>query len=443
MNLKSDYSLGWRDLQGKLQRDTRRKRFLRKLPLMVLYSGCALLVLLLLFHGRFPIQEEAAREKDTALEQGAKAAPSERFSREGLAGFLKGRGLAMGKGEGPFVLKGAGGEKFSVFSSLDPGLQGYVQGVLRRSRTRRAAAVVLNPADGRVLAMAGYGNEDPGYDMCTREVFPAASLFKIVSAAAAMETAGYTPDRTIYFEGGRHTLYKRQLRNRKTGYSRKTNLREAFGSSINCVFGKMGIYDLGREVISDYAERFLFNRPIPFDLPVERSTIRVPEDAFGIAEIASGFNRQTLISPLHAALLSAAAANNGMVMAPRLVERVVGQSGEVVYTGRPCLLTTPIGRGTAEGLRVLMQDTVSSGTCRKSFREFRRKRAFRGVKLGAKTGTINDSRDQFKYDWLTAYAIPEKGAGGICLAVLSVHGEKLGLRANELARQIIKYYLTS
>ena len=257
-----------------------------------------------------------------------------------------------------------------------------------------------------------------------------------------METAGYTPDRAIFFTGGKHTLYKRQLR-RQAGTGTRTSLREAFGSSINCVFGKMGIYDLGRGVISDYAERFLFNRPIPFDLPVETSSVRVPEDAFGIAEVASGFNRKTLISPLHAALLSAAAANKGMVMAPRMVERVQGESGELLYSSRPSMLTTPIGRGTAEGLRVLMQDTVSSGTCRRSFREFRRKRAFKGLELGAKTGTINDSRDRFKYDWLTAYALPEKGAGGICLAVLSVHGEKLGLRANELARQIIKYYFTS
>ena len=64
----------------------------------------------------------------------------------------------------------------------------------------------------------------------------------------------------------------------------------------------------------------------------------------------------------------------------------------------------------------------------------RQKRAFRNVEFGAKTGTINDEKDRFKYDWLAAYALPEKGANGICISVLSVHGEKLGIRAGELGR---------
>jgi hypothetical protein len=63
--------------------------------------------------------------------------------------------------------------------------------------------------------------------------------------------------------------------------------------------------------------------------------------------------------------------------------------------------------------------------------------------VGGKTGTINDEIDRFKYDWLTAYAIPRNKAKGICIAVLSVHGEKLGIRANELGRYIINYHVTS
>ena len=71
------------------------------------------------------------------------------------------------------------------------------------------------------------------------------------------------------------------------------------------------------------------------------------------------------------------------------------------------------------------------------------KKIFRGIDLGAKTGTINDRTDRFKYDWLTAYAIPRKGTKAICIAVLIVHGKNLGVRAKELGGYIINYHLTS
>jgi hypothetical protein len=107
------------------------------------------------------------------------------------------------------------------------------------------------------------------------------------------------------------------------------------------------------------------------------------------------------------------------------------------------MLASPISRGTAESLKILMQDTILYGTCRKQFRPLRRKRIFEGVSFGAKTGTINDESDRYKYDWLTAYALPQDGKKAISLAVLCVHGKKLGTRAGEIGRYVIKYYLKS
>jgi cell division protein FtsI/penicillin-binding protein 2 len=264
-----------------------------------------------------------------------------------------------------------------------------------------------------------------------------------VAAGAALECAGYRPNKHVYYRGKRHTLYKSQLRKKTGRYTVQTSFRKAFASSINPVFGKLGIYDLGQSALEDYAGRFLFNHTIPFDFPVEMSTIQVPEDNFGLAEIASGFNKKTLISPLHAALLASVAANSGVMVSPWLIEHVTNESGECIYKWKPTRLCSPINRRVAKDLKCLMRDTVVYGTCRKSFRPLRRKRAFKKFEFGAKTGTINDEKDQFKYDWLTAYALPGKGNSGICLSVLSIHGEKLGIRAGELGRYIINYYLSS
>jgi cell division protein FtsI/penicillin-binding protein 2 len=195
--------------------------------------------------------------------------------------------------------------------------------------------------------------------------------------------------------------------------------------------------------MSEYTDKFLFNQVIPFELPLSPSRVTVPEDSFGLAEIASGFNKRTLVSPLHVALITAAVANQGTMMTPLLVKRIKDVCGNILYRAVPSPLAEPLRESTAEELKVLMRDTTVAGTCRTAFRPLRRKKSFKQIALGAKTGTINDIQDQYKYDWLAAYALPLNGGEGICLSILAIHGEKLGIRANDLARYILNYYFTS
>lgn len=337
----------------------------------------------------------------------------------------------------------SGGRSFIVESSIDSDLQEYVADLLEKSHTVRAAVVVLRPDDGRVLAMAGYDTDGNGERLCLEADFPAASLFKIVSAAAALEHAGFTPEKKVYFDGYKYSLRKQQLKQTRGRYSTETSFKEAFGASINPVFGKLGIYDLGQELMSDSAERFFFNRSIPFDFPVDRSVVHVPADDFGLAEIASGYNKRTVISPLHAALLASAVANDGVMMRPWMIKRILREDGKVVYQGGPSRMADAVSKETADRLRIMMQETVKHGTCRRSFYRLRVNKAFKDVELGAKTGTMGDVTGRFTYEWLTAYAIPRDGTKGICVAVMGVHGEKLGIGAGELGRIIINHYLSS
>ncbi|UCF57936.1 MAG: hypothetical protein JSW15_05675, partial [Deltaproteobacteria bacterium] len=229
-------------------------------------------------------------------------------------------------------------------------------------------------------------------------------------------------------------------------YSRKTSFKKAFAGSINPVFGKIGIYDLGGKFIAEYADKFLFNQEIPFDLPLAMSSIRIPADDFGLAEIASGFNRRTLMSPLHASLITAAVTNYGIITEPWLVRRVKDETEKVLYRARLSRLGRAIEKETARQLKILMKDTVVEGTCHKAFLPLRRRALFRDIELGAKTGTINDQHDRYKYDWVTAYALPKqqhKQDKGVCITVLVIHGEKLGIRAADLTRYIINHHFTS
>jgi len=443
MDTKHLYSSGWRDNKEGLQTHSLQRRLFRKSSLIAFALGSTLIGLFLIFFGVPWISEQMSQARGSLSKAESQASPLPgREVEKAVPMVPESLNLDLANLSSRFVLE-RGGIPLIVESSLDSGLQDYILDLLQNSQSLQAAAVVMRPDDGRILAMASYDKDQNSGDLCLKADFPAASLFKIVSAAAAFEFAGFTPDKTVYFDGRKHTLYKSQLKQRRGKYTSKISFKKAFASSINAVFGKLGIYDLGQKVMNDSAERFLFNQSIPFDLPVAESFIHVPDDDFGLAEIATGFNKTTTISPLHAAMLASAVANDGVMMRPWLVKKISQENGEILYQNKPAKMTRSISRNTAADLRILMKDTIVHGTCRKSFRRLRRKKAFKNMELGAKTGTINDKTDQFKYDWFTAYVLPPNGAKGICIAVLGVHGKKLGIRANRLGRYIINHYFSS
>ncbi len=431
---------GWRDYQRRLRAEALRRRLAARLPVLFLAAAGLLALGVGIWQG---IEWFGSRRGSVPVELAShppKAA--EKPARFELAPVLKDLVPDPEALKDPLAVQ-RGNQQLLLVSSLDAGLQDYLRGLLARSGTVRAAAVVLRPADGAILAMAEHGRTSDTGHLCLEAGFPAASLFKIITAAAALEHAGYTPDRPVLYHGRMYTLYKGQLRRKETKNAARTSFRKAFADSINPVFGKLGIHELGSEVLTEYAERFYFNREIPFDFPLEKSRVQVPEEAFGIAEIASGFNKRTLISPLHAAMLVSAAINDGLLLSPWLVERVQNGAGEVLYERQRRVLNAAISGETASDLRQLMQETIRNGTGRKPFASMRRKKAFREVEIGGKTGTVNDPTDQYKIDWFVAYALPKEKEKAIAIAVLGIHGSKLGLRANELGSQIINRRLAS
>jgi penicillin-binding protein A len=443
MRYNEKYPAKWRKYQAGLQKGTKRKHFLKKLPFLLSIAGGVLAVLAIFLFAGFHIPDHWSRAYQSSSSSENNLQPTQlKLTRKDLAVFLtsiSGNPLTL---TDQIFHKNEGG-RYTIRTTINAKLQNYIARLQNRSRTLQSAVVVLNPYDGRIIAMVGHDANGSTSNLNLKADYPAASLFKIVSAAAALESAGFTPDKALYFKGRRHTLYKNQLKPTKGRYSTETTFRKAFALSNNSVFGKMGIYDLGQDVLAGYAEKFLFNKPITFDLPMEMSIIQVPPDDFGLAEIASGFNKKTLISPLHATLLAAVAANGGEIPIPWLVETVRDDAGNTVYNANPGVLNSAVSIQTASDLKSLMQDAARYGTGRKAFRKLRRKRLFKQFELGAKTGTINDKMDRFKYDWLAAYALAPDGTRGICVGILGVHGKILGTRSTEMGRAIINYFFYS
>jgi penicillin-binding protein A len=332
------------------------------------------------------------------------------------------------------------GRPYQVDTSLDVGLQQYLLSHMDRVNSRYIGIVAMEPDTGRLLAMAGFNKIDPHQDPCLTADYPAASLFKIITAAAAVEEKGYTAGSRFKFNGYKHTLYKRQLTNRTNRYTNSVSLRDSFAQSINPVFGKLGALYLNRKDLVTFGDAFAFNRKVNFELPWPTSQLTVKDESYNRAEIASGFNHRTRISPLHGAVIVSTVVNDGLPVEPTVVDKIVDDAGHLVYRNEPRFLPAAVSPKTAHVLNQLMAATVSSGTARKPFRGYRRSKVLSRLQLGGKTGSIYNRAHDARFDWFLGFATEKKGEAKIVVSVMVAHEEYIGTRAGQYARMAIEYY---
>ena len=332
---------------------------------------------------------------------------------------------------------------YTVQTSIDPNLQNALLQRLDLKNSRYIGIVIMDARDGRVLAMVGYDKTDPSRNPCLESRFPAASVFKIITAAAAVETCDLDPSSMMNYSGGKYTLTKSQIQAKSLKNANRISLKESFAQSINPVFGKLGAHALGREVIESYAEAFGFNQEINFELPIRPSRIELSNDAFGLAEVASGYNRTTRISPLHGALMAASLVNQGRPIDPTIVDWIAAEDGRTIYQSRTVFQKQAIDPETSRALCEMMQETVRAGTASREFHKHADVRIFSRLDIGGKTGHISDGTPDTRFDWFVGYAREDQGPGRIAFSVVVAHEEFIGTKASAYAALAIKEYFRS
>jgi peptidoglycan glycosyltransferase len=323
--------------------------------------------------------------------------------------------------------------------AFDPKLQQEMESLFRSYSPDYGAFVAMDATTGRVLAMVSYSRDPRMQDnLALRATFPAASIFKVVTAAAAIEERKLSPNSMIQFNGANHTLYRSNvLKTTVTRWSRHVSLKTAFAQSVNTVFGRIGAFTVGPERLRHYADRFGFNRRIASDLPIQQGSAPISADSWDLAQTASGFTRENTMSPLQGALIAAAVANDGIMMEPYVVQSVHDQEGTPIYAAEPHVAGVAVDPGTAAGIRALMAETITRGTSRKSFRGFF-KGPFRDLDVGGKTGSLTGTDPQGKYDWFVGYA--EGGNHRIAVSALTVHRKFWKVKSSYLARRAFEGY---
>ena len=315
--------------------------------------------------------------------------------------------------------------------TLDPRLQARLERTLAEAASPYAATVLLDPRTGRILAMAESSRAEPkrAAGLALRALAPAASIFKIVTAAALLEQ-GYSPEEPVCYHGGRHRLDPKLLADDSRRDHACLPLSAAFGHSANVVFAKLADRGLSAEVLRATAGRFLFNAEIPFAAPVETSRAQIPVDRFGLANTAAGFG-EVRLSPLHAALVGAVVANKGVLVPPWTIDLVEG--GEVPAAQEPVRV---VDERVAEQLGVMMRETVSHGTATRAFA--RPPRELKGVAVAGKTGSLNERAPFRDHSWFVGYAPADDPQ--VVVATVVVNGPLWRVRAPWVAREALAAY---
>jgi cell division protein FtsI/penicillin-binding protein 2 len=314
-----------------------------------------------------------------------------------------------------------------------------MEGLFKQYRPDYGAFVAMDASTGQILSIVSYSDKsDIKENMAFRATFPSASVFKVVTAAAAIENQKFSADTPIMFNGANHTLYKHNiLKNPVNRWTRHATLKDAFAKSINTVFGRIGAFTVGPTELRTYADRFGFNRQIQADFLFQQGKAPIPDDAWGIAEAASGYTRDNTMSPMQGALIAATIVNEGVMMEPYLVQSVFTPEGTELYSAKPKVAQLSIEPSTAAELRRLMRETVVRGTSRKSFRGFERSK-FADINVGGKTGSLTGTDPQGKYDWFVAFA---EGRGRrIAFASLTIHQKLWRVKSSYLVRRAIEAY---
>ncbi len=322
-------------------------------------------------------------------------------------------------------------------------LQQAAESWLRQIKSPRAAIVLTDARTGRVLVMAGVrgGRLDPRVALEGDAL--AASLFKIVTATAAVEDAQLDPLSRLYFTGRPHTLLPNQVVQSNPRKSTQATLRQSFAISNNPVFAKLGVYQLGGELLTWYGKALGFESRLPFELPLGVSQLIDPSDSFTLAGMASGYNRETTISPVHATLLAGLFINQGRLMEPYVIQRVLGPNHELLYAGRPRSLGRIVSEHTCQSMRRMFEATITEGTARKAFNQLGKDPVLRNVVLGGKTGTMGDADHSELFEWFAGYGIDEHSGHALSVAVMVAHHRTRWANSKSLARLMLRRAFSS
>lgn len=346
-------------------------------------------------------------------------------------------------------------DKKSAKLTVVPALQKTAESLMAGYKLPEAAVVLMDTQTGKVLVYASHMEKGPARDLNVEATAPAASVFKVVTGSALVAHAGVSPSHQECYSGGEQRIHESDLVRDPKRDKWCSTLAGAMGRSINTIFARLAMEKLQPKQLEETAKDLGFGSVLPFDLTMQPSKVEIPvEDRLGFARTAAGFWNTTL-SPVHAAWLSATVARGGEPVRPVLVSEVLDEKNKPEWTapsagGSGLAQKRALEENVAKQVATMMESTVSDGTSYKAFHDGHGKSFLPGITVAGKTGTLTDGAAQRYYTWFTGFApskayVPPDGMAvaipkQVAIAVLIVNDAKWSIKANVLAREVLRAY---
>ncbi|MBR4355939.1 MAG: penicillin-binding protein 2 [Elusimicrobiaceae bacterium] len=347
-----------------------------------------------------------------------------------------------------------------VYLTLDFAVQQAAENGLKNSLTGRGAAVALDPRTGAVLALASAPAYDPNvfvpysdqpientakkineYNLAIQGIYPPASTFKVITAAAALESGLLDVKRKVYCSG----KYNAGSRIFKCwGTHGPVDFMEGMAHSCDVYFYTVAA-QIGAAPIERVQRMFMFGRPTGIDLAGEKAgnlygpTRRARNKTYwfiGDTLNLSIGQGELLVTPIKLAQFAAALASRGNVYRPYYVEKIVSnQTGKEQIVGRPEILQhADLKPETYDMLFKALKYTVDNGTARRV--------KIKGLDVYAKTGTAQNPHGE-DHGWFMAFAAHPGEEPSIAVAVFVEFGESGSSAAGPIAREMLEAYFNN
>lgn len=309
---------------------------------------------------------------------------------------------------------------------------------LQQRGLKEGAAVILDPRTGAVLAMVSLPSYDPNaissHDFkaagATKSLLDAArpsplvstayqqlyapgSTFKLVTGSVGVDNGKVTPTNPSYpVQSAYQPPYGHSISN-YGGERCGGTLDRILAQSCNSAFAQMGAETIGPDLMVSGAQAFGFDDKPPIDLPAPVASLFPTEwnHALPLLAQASIGQYNVRATPLEMALVGSGIANNGVIMAPHLLNQVIDDDGNVVETYKPHSWKQAISGDAASTMRDAMVQVVQQGTATVL--------QIPGQVVGAKTGTAdNASTPPTTNTWMVAWAGPPGAPPELVVAVV-------------------------
>lgn len=293
----------------------------------------------------------------------------------GQAGFLKSKRDALGRWLllGDYDIKPAQ-NGLQLYLTLDQNVQYIVEqklkAVMEKWQSESGCAIVTEPKTGAIRALVSLPSFNPNeynkveqidifLNSCTQKIYEPGSIFKPMTMSAALDTGKVLPD-TTYLDTGLLEIGGYTISNAQDKVYGQSTMTQVLEKSINtgAVFVQKQI---GGEVFKKYIEAFGFSRPTGVDLAGEISgSLTNLKEGKEVALATASFGQGIAVTPLQIAAAIGVVANEGKLMRPYLVEKMVSEAGEEVFQP-PQALGQIISPQTADKLTAMLVSTVRNG----------------------------------------------------------------------------------